>query len=107
MAMETMLSVLYMTQEHVALSSRLWTVSQSTCEFTMFRRTGLYRAGQVHTRVTLYPSKVAPITLEGRVSQASAIQQCACSHYQPFMQQVILHETGSYRLPSCLNLGST
>jgi hypothetical protein len=107
MAMETMLSVLYLVQEHVALSSRLWTVSESICEFTMFRRTGLGRAGQLHTRVTLYPSNVAPKTLEGRVSQASSFQQRACSHYQPFMQQVILHETGSYRLSSRLNLGST
>jgi len=41
-------------------------------------------------------------------SQVSTIQQCACSHNQPFMQQVIrMHETGSYRLPLCLNLGST
>jgi hypothetical protein len=59
MAMETMLSVLYLVQEHVAVSSRLWTVSESICEFTMFRRTGLDRAGQLHTRVTLYPSNVA------------------------------------------------
>ena len=43
-----------------------------------------------NTRVTWYRSKVSPRILRGRVSQVGTIQQCVCSHNQPFMQQVML-----------------